>query len=267
VPVTTTCTTYDAHGEPDTLRDVLGRADAVLLDFDGPVCDLFGGACTAYIADEVKERARREWGRLDPCVEDCADSHGVLRRLADMAVGRPGGPAGTRLDWADAIVTRHEYTAVRRAAATPGADELVGALALLGKALLIASNNSAGPVREYLERRDLLGHFTAVCGRDPDDPGLMKPHPDVVHRALGELGGLPPARTLLIGDQLTDLAAARAAEVPFLGFTRDEGTAAEMRRLGARGVVGSFEPVLLTVAAVTRSRGTSRRSRTTSAAR
>ncbi|MFJ8633791.1 HAD family hydrolase [Streptomyces sp. NPDC093568] len=239
--MTTICTRYDAHGEADTLRDLLRRTKAVLLDFDGPVCDLFGGACTAYIADEVKERAQREWGRLDPRVRDCADSHGVLRRLAER---RPDGPAGARLDWADAIVTRHEYTAVRQAAATPGADELVLALARLEKALLIASNNSEGPVREYLERRYLLGHFTAVCGRDPNEPGLMKPHPDVVRRALSKIDGIHPSRTLLIGDQLTDLAAARAEGVPFLGFTRDEGTAAEMRRLGARSVVGSFEPVV-----------------------
>ncbi|MER5942127.1 HAD-IA family hydrolase [Streptomyces sp. NPDC001928] len=242
--MTTTCTPYDGHGDLDTLRDVLDRADAVLLDFDGPVCDLFGGACTAYIADEVKERARLEWGRLDRRVEDCADSHGVLRRLADMAVRRTGGHRGTRLDWADGIVTRHEHKAVRRAAPTPGARELVGALALLGKALLIVSNNSAEPVREYLERQGLLEHFTAVLGRDPQDPHLMKPHPDVITRALAELGDPSPSRTLLIGDQLTDLAAARAAKVPFLGFTRDAGTAARMRGEGAQDVVGSFEPVM-----------------------
>ncbi|WP_228044476.1 HAD family hydrolase [Streptomyces ferrugineus] len=242
--MTTTCTQYGGRGDRDTPRRLLERADAVLLDFDGPVCDLFGGACTAYIADEVKERARHEWGRLDPRVEACADSHGVLRHLADMAVRRPGGRRGTRLDWADRIVTRHEYAAVLEAAPTPGASELVGELAQLGKTLLIVTNNAEGPVREYLERRNLLGHFTAVLGRDPHDPRLMKPHPDVVDRALAELGGPHPSRTLLIGDQLTDLAAAESAKVPFLGLTRHEGTAARMRHRGARSVVSSFEPLM-----------------------
>lgn len=244
MPVTTTCTAYDGHGDLDTLRDVLGRADAVLLDFDGPVCDLFRGACTAYIADEVKERARLEWGRLDAGVKDCADSHGVLRCLADMAVRRTGDHRGTRLSWADGIVTRHEYKAVGQAVPTPGARELVRTLAGLGKALVIVSNNSAGPVREYLEQQGLLHHFTAVLGRDPEDPHLMKPHPDVVTRALTELGGPSPSRTLLIGDQVTDLTAARAAKVPFLGFTRDKKTEALMRDEGARNVVDSFEPVM-----------------------
>ncbi|EGX59431.1 hydrolase [Streptomyces zinciresistens K42] len=235
-------TTTSSPGGED-LRAVLGRAEAVLLDFDGPLCDLFGGTCTAGIADEIKERARREWGRLDPPVESCADSHGILLRLADMAARR-GGPGPIRLDWADAIVTRHEYAAVHRAVATPGARRLVDALRSAGKTLLVVTNNAEGPVREYLERRDLLGHFTAVYGRDPHDPRLMKPHPGVVGRALAALGGTAPSRTLLIGDQLTDLAAARAAGVPFLGFTRHPERAERMRRLGARGVVGSYPPVL-----------------------
>ncbi|MGC9544590.1 HAD family hydrolase [Streptomyces sp. UG1] len=242
--MTTTCTMYDGRGDRDTPHRLLERADAVLLDFDGPVCDLFRGACTAHIADEVKERALDEWGWLDPRVKACADSHGVLRHLADMAVRRPGGHRGTRLGWADGIVTRYEYAAVLRAAPTPGASELVGELDRLGKTLLIVTNNAEGPVREYLERRNLLRHFTAVLGRDPHDPHLMKPHRHVVDRALAELGRPNPSRTLLIGDQLTDLAAARSAQVPFLGLTRDERTAALMRHGGAHSVIASFEPLM-----------------------
>ncbi|WP_405819801.1 HAD family phosphatase [Streptomyces sp. NBC_01390] len=231
--------------DPHRLRTLLRDTHAVLVDFDGPVCDLFGGASTAHIAAEVKARAARVWPRteLDDDVRDCDDSHGVLLLLAAMADRHAPALAGP-LDWADEIVERHEYTAVRSAAETADAGRLVRALYALEKPLAIVSNNAEGPVREHLERVDLLRCFTAVCGRDPHDPRLMKPHPDSILRALRLLGDPKPAQTLLIGDQLTDLTAAEKAGVRFLGFTPYEDRAREMLRRGADFVVASHAPVI-----------------------
>nr|WP_206439312.1 HAD family hydrolase [Streptomyces scabichelini] len=219
--------------------------DAVLLDFDGPICDLFGPAPTAPIAEEVKVMAREEWGVLDRAVEDCDDSHGILLRLSDMRDRTSPVPLSrTPLDLAHRIVTRHEYAAVASAEPAPGVEPLLDALLDLGKRLVVVSNNAEGPVWEYLKRRGLQSKFVDVCGRDPHEPRHMKPHPDSLHRALKCLNGLAPSRALMVGDQLTDLAAARTADVRFLGYTGDAERMRDMRRGGADWVVASHAPVV-----------------------
>jgi len=72
----------------------------------------------------------------------------------------------------------------------------------------------------------------------------MKPDADVVLRALEDLDGLAPSRALLVGDQLTDLRAAKSAGVRFLGYTHDRKRRQQMRRNGADGVVSSHAPVI-----------------------
>ncbi|WP_329273563.1 HAD family hydrolase [Streptomyces sp. NBC_01451] len=235
--------------DPHRLRALLRDIQAVLIDFDGPVCDLFGPTSTAHIADEVKAHAEQAWPgtELDPAVRDCADSHGILHELAAMA-DRHAPALDGPLDWADGIVEKYEYSAVRSALSsareTPGASDLVEALHARGRPLAIVSNNAEGPVREYLRHVGLLSRFEAICGRDPHDPRLMKPHPDSLRRALRLLGDPIPGHVLLIGDQLTDLTAAAEAGVRFLGFTPYDDRAREMLRRGADFVVASHAPVV-----------------------
>nr|WP_258566135.1 HAD family hydrolase [Streptomyces parvulus] len=144
---------------------------------------------------------------------------------------------------AEDIVTALEMEIVRSAAPAPEFTALVDALADLDVRMVIVSNNAEAPIRDYLERRGVSDRFEAVCGRDPRDARLMKPHPDCVHRALAQLA-LPADACLLVGDQLTDLTAARRAGTPFLGFTRDEVRAKEMRHLGAAAVLRSHLPLI-----------------------
>lgn len=220
-------------------------ADAVLLDFDGPVCDLFGDVPTAHIAEEIKVMARLEWGALDRKVEDCDDSHGILQRLRDMLDGEaPAVRSRVPLGLANTIVTGHEYAAVNSAVQAPDVENLLDALLDLGKRLVIVSNNAEEPVWHYLKHAGLESKFFAVHGRDPGEPRRMKPDPDVVLRALKDLDGLDPSRALLVGDQLTDLRAAKSAGVRFLGYTQDRKRRQQMRRNKADGVVSSHAPVI-----------------------
>jgi len=228
-----------------SLRRLLRDTQAVLLDFDGPVCDLFGTTPTAPIAQEIKEMARDEWGGLDREVEECHDSHGILQRLRDMYDEEAPTPRRRApLDQANTIVTRHEYAAVNSAEPAPFFEELLDALLDLRKHLAIVSNNAEGPVWEYLKNAGLQSKVVAVCGRDPREPRHMKPHPDSLRRALRSLGGLDPSEALMVGDQLTDLRAARAAGVPFLGWTQDESRSRRMLRDGADAVVTSHAQVV-----------------------
>jgi phosphoglycolate phosphatase len=245
----------DTDATRAALDELLGRVDAVLFDFDGPVCDLFAGLSTAGVADRIKRIARRHWGALDPEVANCDDSHGILRPLREMYERRTPRPRTARpLRKAEAIVAGRERRAVRSAAAAPGITELVRALRLRGLRLAVASNNAERPVRAFLRRQGILDAFTAVCGRDPGDARRMKPCPDSVHRALAALDRSPGC-CLLVGDQLTDLRAARAAGTPFLGFTADEARRTRMLREGADAVIGSHAVFLAAVEALEARRG------------
>jgi HAD superfamily hydrolase (TIGR01509 family) len=238
-----------AFGEPAALLRAFGSARAVLFDFDGPVCDLFAGSPTAAVAERIKRTARRYWGPLDSAVEQCDDSHGVLRPLREMYERSVPRPSALPLERAEADVTALERQAVRTALPTPHLHALVDLLLDHGKRLTVVSNNAEGPIREYLVRLGLASKFDGVFGRSPHDARLMKPHPDCVHRALRHLA-LPASDCLLIGDQLTDLDAARSAGTGFLGLTRRAGRALRMAQGGADAVVASYLPVLGAVGAL-----------------
>ncbi|MEV0642730.1 HAD-IA family hydrolase [Streptomyces sp. NPDC050619] len=234
----------EALDEQKALRRLLGGAQAVLFDFDGPVTALFKGVSTAPVADEIKDAVRGMWGDLDQDVEDCHDSHDILRRVREM-YDRPSttGRNPAALERAEGIVTEHESVAVKSAGPQPHFIDLVKALRNRHKRLAIVSNNAAGPILEFLEARDLRPEFETVAGRDPSDPHRMKPDPDSVNRAVERLK-LEPSDCLFVGDQLTDLEASLRAGTPFLGYTPSKKLAAEMRQKGAQWVVSSHRPLL-----------------------
>ncbi|MEU1050014.1 HAD-IA family hydrolase [Streptomyces sp. NPDC005897] len=233
----------ETFDDPAALLRAFGSARAVLFDFDGPVCDLFAGSTTADVAERIKRTARRYWGPLDPALEKCDDSHAVLRPLRDMYERSAPRPSALPLERAEADVTALERQAVRTALPTPHLHALVDLLLDHGKRLTVVSNNAEGPIKEYLAGLGLAPKFDGVFGRSPHDARLMKPHPDCVHRALRHLA-LPASDCLLIGDQLTDLDAARSAGTRFLGLTRHAGRALRMAQGGADAVVASYRPLL-----------------------
>ncbi|MEU3896428.1 HAD family hydrolase [Streptomyces sp. NPDC045251] len=226
------------------LAALLRPVRAVLFDFDGPVCDLFRGASTAAVAARIKANTRRYWNSLDPDVATCSDSHGILRLLRAMyerptATARDPRP----LALAEEVVAAQEMEAVPSAVPAPGFTALLDVLGDIGVRTAVVSNNAEAPIRDYLSRRGTHDRFEAVCGRDPEDARRMKPHPDCVLRALARLS-LPAGACLLVGDQVTDLKAARRAGTRFLGFTGDDVRAKEMRHLGADAVVSSHLPLV-----------------------
>ncbi|MFE8963317.1 HAD family hydrolase [Streptomyces iakyrus] len=234
----------DATADDDALMRLLTPTRAVLFDFDGPVCDLFGGTSTRPVAQEVKRAAQQHWGTLDPEVSTCDDSHGVLLRLRDMYDRRSLQPRSRRpLELAEDIVTRQEARAVALATPAPHVEALMDALLDLGMRVVIVSNNAEEPIQAYLQVHGLDSRVEQIFGRDREDARRMKPDPHCIKRAREHLE-LPMASCLMVGDQLTDLKAARSAGACFLGYTLHEGVAAEMRESGAEFVVSSHFTVL-----------------------
>ncbi|MER6712224.1 MULTISPECIES: HAD family hydrolase [unclassified Streptomyces] len=220
-------------------------ARCVLFDFDGPVCRLFPEGSSRALADRLRDlvSAFGLAGVLTPQERTDKNPHAVLRALHRARWDEDLGDADVEglVDRLEVCVTEGELAAARTAWPTPHAHALIRRLVAGGLRLAVVTNNSPKAAGHYLRAHGLHGCFEAIHGRTAD-PDLMKPHPDVLHRALGSLG-LPAEDAVMIGDAPMDFLAAERAGVRFIGYGRNALKRARMRDAGAKVVVGSFAPL------------------------
>ncbi len=231
------------------VRRALAGARGVLFDFDGPICRLFPEDGSKPIADGLR-REIDAFGAshvLGPEERTHKDPHVVLGAV-HRALGAGGPGLRELLRVLEERVTAGEVAAAELAAAhhewhTPYAGDLIRGLARRGVSLAVVTNNSPLAAETHLDRRGLLPYFTTVQGRRTDDPGLMKPHPDVLFRALHALG-LDPDEAVMIGDTPTDVQAAARAGVEFVGYGRNERKVRALCHAEAATVVTSYGPLV-----------------------
>ncbi|MES4886461.1 HAD-IA family hydrolase [Streptomyces sp. NPDC096012] len=212
-----------------------------LFDFDGPLCRLFPDDSSKPLAVALRATVEAA-GLLDALAADertDKDPHVVLRAVHRARRDRDVGDLVAQLD---KQLTEGERDAARYAVPTPGAAEFVTWLAGRGTRLAVVTNNAAAAADDYLRDRDLRDSFEAVHGRAAD-PDLMKPHPDVLHRALWDLG-LPAEEAVMIGDTPMDALAAERAGVRFVGIGRNPTKRQRMRDAGAKVVLASYDRLL-----------------------
>ena len=108
---------------------------------------------------------------------------------------------------------QHHYLAIngQHSAVYPGVMEGLQALRAAGLRLVCLTNKPGAFARPLLVAKGLDGFFELVFGGDAF--AEKKPHPLPLLKACEALG-LPPARTLMVGDSSNDAAAARAAGCP-----------------------------------------------------
>ncbi|MFE2757695.1 HAD family hydrolase [Actinosynnema sp. NPDC059335] len=196
-----------------TPHAVLTTADALLLDFDGPVCALFANLPARHVADRLRRLLAAD---LPAGIEGTGDPFDVFRHAATLGVEE----ART----VQAALRAHELEAAATATPTPGAHDLVRAWHATGRKLAVVSNNSRAAVDAYLRLHGLAGLVHAVSARTEPDPALLKPSPHLVSQAVEALA-VPPARCALVGDSATDLHAARAAGTRAIGYANKPGKA------------------------------------------
>jgi phosphoglycolate phosphatase len=129
-----------------------------------------------------------------------------------------------------------ELDAIKTAAPTPGASDVLAACNDTGRPVVMASNNNAEAIAAYLDRHQLGQLVTHIEGRDPQDARRMKPNPWVIRRALAQVA-TSPSEAVLIGDATTDVEAAHAADVPVVGYANKPGKAARLQDAGADAIV------------------------------
>ncbi len=67
--------------------------------------------------------------------------------------------------------------------------------------------------KRLLDALELSDRFAAICGQDTF--GVQKPDPQIFHATVRRAGGAPD-RAIMVGDSLTDIRTARAAQVPIV---------------------------------------------------
>lgn len=194
------------------------RYRLVIFDFDGTLADSFPWVLQAMddVADRFKFRRVRE-GELEE-LRYC-DAREVMRRL--------GVPR-----WKLPMIAR--YVRTRMAADVgqiqlfPGVGEMIEQLSEAGLLLAVVSANGEATIRNVLgEHARRINHISGGVSLFGKRGKLLR---------MGRLAGVEAQATMVIGDEIRDLNAAKAARMDFgavsWGLTRPEALQA-----GGSGVV------------------------------
>ncbi len=103
--------------------------------------------------------------------------------------------------------------------------------------LAVASTKPTHRVVEHTRAMGIAEFFDLLQGTDGPP---YKPDPAVLMKVLGHFG-VDPARSWMVGDQISDVLAGRAAGMWTVGVTWSAATEEELGEAGADGIVGSVE--------------------------
>ncbi len=203
--------------------------DLLVFDWDGTLMDSVGTivACTRATLAEVglpdlpEERIRQAVGLgIGETVELLAPGAGPDEARAVMECYR-----------------RHWFSTYRELPVLfAGAAELLDRLRVAGYLLAVATGKSRRGLDRDLAATGLAVRFHAT--RTADE-ARSKPHPQMLHDLLAELGVRPEA-ALMIGDSVWDLEMAAAARVPALGVATGGYDRAELLARGPLGCVAAL---------------------------
>jgi HAD superfamily hydrolase (TIGR01509 family) len=215
------------------LAALLAERPVVLLDFDGPMCAVFGGELSApEAARRLAQAARKSGVRLDADLNAADDPFDVLHAAARNS---PEDAAQVEQLLRDA-----EVRAVSTAPITDGLLAMLSALRDSGHSTTVVSNNSDAAVRAFLAAHDLHGLIRGVVARTEPDPALLKPNPHLVERAINE-NHAQPERCVLVGDSTTDVTAAHEAGTSAIGYANKPGKRDALTALHPAAVITHLE--------------------------
>jgi phosphoglycolate phosphatase len=95
----------------------------------------------------------------------------------------------------------------------PGVEQALDTLATRGCVLAVCTNKLEWLSLRLLDALNLTPRFAVICGQDTF--GVRKPDPDVLRQTVAAAGG-DIARTVMVGDSVTDIRVAQAAGVPVI---------------------------------------------------
>jgi phosphoglycolate phosphatase len=138
---------------------------------------------------------------------------GGARRMVARALEADGRPTeGAHLDRLVAQFLAHYSDHIAdRSRPFPHLTTALDQLAALGCAFAVCTNKTEWLSVKLLDTLGLSARFRAICGQDTF--GVMKPDPAILLGTIERAGGRPD-NTIMVGDSETDIATARAANIP-----------------------------------------------------
>ncbi|QIM17107.1 HAD family phosphatase [Leucobacter insecticola] len=185
-------------------RELINRADALLLDFNGTLSD-----DEDLLAEIVSEIAEHELGITISKERYFTDFAGFTEEhmfsiLAAESAGALSNPSSLlHLFNAHYLARTKEQSRI-----APDARAFVHAACAAGKQLAVVTAASRDTVLPALHQAGLAGAFTAVIAFE--DVSASKPEPECYIRAVAQLG-LPTGKAVAFEDSRTGIAAATRA--------------------------------------------------------
>jgi len=180
----------------------------VVFDLDGTLVDT-----APDLVDTLNTILAREG--IPPVAYDTARMliGGGVRPMLERALIEQGRelPAAEMDDLFKAFLDHYAAHIADRSRPFPGVEQALDILAQRGCALAVCTNKLAWLSLRLLDAFDLTQRFAAICGQDTFE--VKKPHPDALRKTVAMAGG-DIARTVMVGDSLTDIRLAQAAQIP-----------------------------------------------------
>jgi HAD superfamily hydrolase (TIGR01662 family) len=221
---------------PEALIRIILDSEALLLDFDGPICSVFSDLPATLVAGRLKESLRKiTKSEIPPSIASSADPFDVLDFASTL-----GASEATEIE---SILTKYEVQAVGSARPTLDAIDLIHAWQDKGRKLAIVSNNSHAAVEAYLNRCGLEGSVDLIAARKGLDSNRLKPDPYLISQAISYFD-LSPTQCVLVGDSLTDVEAAHAANCKVVGYVNKSEKLESFRSVLTDATVTSIRPII-----------------------
>jgi phosphoglycolate phosphatase len=187
-----------------TLNVIFGRTGLPPVPYDA-ARNMVGGGARAMLARGLKAEGRKlDTAEVDRLVSDFIDYYAA--HIADHS--RP----------------------------FPGLDAALDELAAAGCRFAVCTNKLEWLSVRLLDALGLSQRFATVCGADTF--GLQKPDPELLRRTIARAGGNPRC-AVMVGDSISDIAAARAAGIPVVAV--DYGyTETPVEKLGPDRIISAL---------------------------
>ena len=217
------------------------EVSAIAFDLDGTLLDTIhdlAAAVNALLVDEGYEPLPKD--ELRTMVGK------GMANLVQRALARASGVPAAAIDDATlrAALARYQerYAAIlgRETTPYPGIAEGLARLSAMGFALAIVTNKAARFVEPHLVHAGIAQYFALVVGGDTLPTRKPAAGP-LLHVAAAF--GVPPARLLMVGDSINDVAAARAAGCPVLVLPYGYNEGEPVQNLDADGIVPTLTAV------------------------
>ena len=204
----------------DALDAILSRARHLILDFNGPVCQLYTDQSEHLAADQLRAILARHHTGIPEAIAAATDP---LAILAYAAAANP-----QLAEELDAELTRREYTAALTAQPAGYSHDLISSAREGHRTITVISTSSDIAIRAYLHTASLDEQVTAVIGRTGPSPDSATGH-NLITRALKALRA-EPAECALIAESADVLDQAAASGIAAIAYART----AAIRNLAAK---------------------------------